>query len=137
MPLLASFHRLAPRCEPPNFVRASRASRRLRRLQLQVELVFDEPTQISFIKFWNYSRPKPFEALVTDLRTPGRGVRDLEIYVSRVLLLVLLFLGRRSADLPRNSATGTESFSSYELIADFFYFFWRRLDQSPPMKEAG
>lgn len=39
-----------------------------------VELVFDEPTQISSIKFWNYSR------------TPARGVRDVEVYVDDLLI---------------------------------------------------
>jgi len=39
-----------------------------------VELVFDQPTQISAIKFWNYSR------------TPARGVRDVEIYVDDLLI---------------------------------------------------
>eukprot|EP00931_Biecheleriopsis_adriatica_P060466 TRINITY_DN36321_c0_g1_i1.p1 TRINITY_DN36321_c0_g1~~TRINITY_DN36321_c0_g1_i1.p1 ORF type:complete len:1561 (+),score=282.18 TRINITY_DN36321_c0_g1_i1:78-4685(+) len=39
-----------------------------------VELIFDEPTQISCVKFWNYSR------------TPARGVRDVEIYVDDILI---------------------------------------------------
>lgn len=39
-----------------------------------VELVFDQPTQISVIKFWNYSR------------TPARGVRDVEIYVDDLII---------------------------------------------------
>ncbi|CAJ1343837.1 unnamed protein product [Effrenium voratum] len=39
-----------------------------------VELVFDEPNQISAIKFWNYSR------------TPSRGVRDVEVYVDDLLI---------------------------------------------------
>ncbi|CAE7406632.1 Katnip [Symbiodinium natans] len=39
-----------------------------------VELVFDEPTQISSMKFWNYSR------------TPSRGVRDVEVYVDDLLI---------------------------------------------------
>lgn len=39
-----------------------------------VNLVFDEPTRISCVKFWNYSR------------TPSRGVRDLEMYVDDLLV---------------------------------------------------
>jgi len=50
---------LAPFCrQPPN----------------SVELVFDEPTHISCVHFWNY------------LRTPSRGVRDIEIYVDDLLI---------------------------------------------------
>jgi len=39
-----------------------------------VELFFDEPTQIAFIRLWNYSR------------TPGRGARDIEFYVDDLLV---------------------------------------------------
>eukprot|EP00929_Paragymnodinium_shiwhaense_P020879 TRINITY_DN13777_c0_g1_i1.p1 TRINITY_DN13777_c0_g1~~TRINITY_DN13777_c0_g1_i1.p1 ORF type:complete len:1653 (+),score=426.78 TRINITY_DN13777_c0_g1_i1:112-5070(+) len=39
-----------------------------------VELVFDEPTRISCMRIWNYSR------------TPSRGVRDLELYVDDILV---------------------------------------------------
>lgn len=39
-----------------------------------VELVFDEPTHISCMRCWNYSR------------TPSRGVRDLEVYVDDLLI---------------------------------------------------
>jgi len=50
---------LAPFCrQPPN----------------SVELVFDEPTQISCVHFWNYPR------------TSARGVRDIEIYVDDLLI---------------------------------------------------
>lgn len=50
---------LAPFCRsPPN----------------SVELVFDEPTHISCVRFWNYAR------------TPSRGVRDLELYVDDLLI---------------------------------------------------
>ncbi|CAK0863615.1 unnamed protein product [Prorocentrum cordatum] len=40
-----------------------------------VELVFDEPTQISAVHIWNYTRT-----------TPSRGVRDVEIYVDDLLI---------------------------------------------------
>ena len=53
----------------------------------EVELVFDEPNQISAIKFWNYSRLD--SCRICDIstnssgcRTPSRGVRDVEVYVS-------------------------------------------------------
>jgi len=50
---------LAPFCrQPPN----------------SVELVFDEPTHISCVHFWNYAR------------TPARGVRDIEVYVDDLLI---------------------------------------------------
>lgn len=50
---------LAPYCRnPPN----------------TIDLVFDEPTQVSFIRFRNYSR------------TPQRGVRDVEVYVDDLLV---------------------------------------------------
>lgn len=39
-----------------------------------VELVFDEPTTISCMHIWNYSR------------TPSRGARDIEIYVDDLLV---------------------------------------------------
>jgi len=44
--------------QPPNFV----------------ELIFDEPTHVSCMRFWNYSR------------TPGRGARDIDIYVDDLLI---------------------------------------------------
>jgi len=39
-----------------------------------IELVFDEPTRISCVHFWNYSR------------TPARGARDIELYVDDLLV---------------------------------------------------
>jgi len=39
-----------------------------------IELVFDEPTRMSCIRFWNYSR------------TPARGARDIEIFVDDLLV---------------------------------------------------
>eukprot|EP00929_Paragymnodinium_shiwhaense_P058058 TRINITY_DN29084_c0_g1_i1.p1 TRINITY_DN29084_c0_g1~~TRINITY_DN29084_c0_g1_i1.p1 ORF type:complete len:1223 (+),score=256.63 TRINITY_DN29084_c0_g1_i1:68-3736(+) len=55
-----------------------------------VEFVFDEPTRISCMHVWNYTR------------TPARGVRDVELYVDDILVYQGVC---RQADEPRGPAT--------------------------------